>query len=70
MRRTIAKLSDTLLAVVVPRTTATAGYEYRCTNRRCPVDLWKRQQRYCSGNCSEWYDITTCKYVSSACAAT
>jgi hypothetical protein len=70
MRRTIARLSDGLLSIVVPRTTATAGYEYRCTNSNCPGGRWKKQQRYCSGNCSAWYDTSQCVYVSSACAAT
>lgn len=70
MRRAIAKLSDSLLSVVVPQTTATAGYERRCTNHNCHGDLWKWQQRYCSGNCSQWYDYSPCQYVSSACAAT
>jgi hypothetical protein len=52
MTRTIGKLADRMLSVVVPRTTAAAGYEYTCwycggTNARC----W----RYCAGDCSRWY---------------
>lgn len=53
MTRTIAKLADRLLSVVVPQTTATAGMEYRCLF--CYGSIMQKSWRYCAGDCSQWY---------------
>ncbi|MEV6923330.1 hypothetical protein AB0M46_02290 [Dactylosporangium sp. NPDC051485] len=56
MTRIIGRLADRLMSVVVPRTTATAGYETECHS--CFLggggtdSLWTR---YCAGSCSKWY---------------
>ena len=60
MTRTIGKLADRLLSVVVPRTTALASYETRCVACRYNVSIGQKQTRYCSSGCSPWYNVGDC----------
>ncbi|MFI5960142.1 hypothetical protein [Cryptosporangium sp. NPDC051539] len=53
MTKTIARLADRMLSVVVPRTTAMAEMEYRCVP--CYGSFYRQDSRYCAGSCSQWY---------------